>query len=276
MFAREDGSDLVPSDVTKVFTRLLAAAGVRRVRLHDLRHGAASLMLAGGADIAMVSKRMGHSSIRVTADIYSHLLHGVGRQTADAAETLVPARGAHPEPDAPTLRPHGPADTEAASPWEGEPLVRVEPPVGIAPTTFSLRAPQVVHQAPPGTTVPDRSPSSEALPDTSWHRLGPGTTGYAVTIWCPVPIRDPACQRPASACCPAHRLGGRLGRRPRRPGGVGSDRDGVQAVLVPAGARRLGAPEGTMNGSLTRLRPRCRSATGTLGCTAERPIHRRW
>jgi hypothetical protein len=120
VFAREDGSDLVPSDVTKVFNRLLAGAGVRRVRLHDLRHGAASLMLAGGADIAVVSKRMGHSSIRVTADIYSHLLQGVGRQAADAAEALVPARGAHPAPDAPTLRPHALEDDSTAPPLGGE------------------------------------------------------------------------------------------------------------------------------------------------------------
>jgi integrase len=49
-------------------------------------------MLAGGVDIAVVSKRLGHSSIRVTGDIYSHLLEGVGRQAAEAAEALVPPR----------------------------------------------------------------------------------------------------------------------------------------------------------------------------------------
>ena len=92
VFAREDGTDLTPSQVTKVFTRLSASAGLRPVRLHDLRHGAASLMLAGGVDLAVVSKRMGHSSIRVTVDTYSHLLPGVGRSAAEAAEALVPAR----------------------------------------------------------------------------------------------------------------------------------------------------------------------------------------
>ena len=54
------------------------AAGLRPVRLHDLRHGAASL-LAGGTEMAVVSKRIGHSSIAITADTYSHLLAGVGR-----------------------------------------------------------------------------------------------------------------------------------------------------------------------------------------------------
>jgi len=92
VFAREDGRDLSPGEVSKVFTRLVAGSGLRRTRLHDLRHGAASLMLAGGVDIAVVSKRLGHSSIRVTGDIYSHLLGGVGRQAAEAAKALVPAR----------------------------------------------------------------------------------------------------------------------------------------------------------------------------------------
>lgn len=49
-------------------------------------------MLAGGVDIAVVSKRLGHSSIPVTGDIYGHLLEDVGRQAAEAPEALVPAR----------------------------------------------------------------------------------------------------------------------------------------------------------------------------------------
>jgi integrase len=60
------------------------------IRLHDLRHGAASLGIAAGVPIAVVSKRLGHSSISVTADIYGHLLEGVGHQAAEAAAALVP------------------------------------------------------------------------------------------------------------------------------------------------------------------------------------------
>jgi site-specific recombinase XerD len=62
VFAREDGTDLSPGQVTTTFTRLSAAAGLRQVRLQDLGHGAASPMLAGGVDVAVVSQRMGHSS----------------------------------------------------------------------------------------------------------------------------------------------------------------------------------------------------------------------
>jgi integrase len=90
VFTREDGSGWHPEVVTKRFIALAAAAGVRPVRLHDLRHGQASLMLAAGVPLAVVSKRLGHSSITITSDTYSHMLEGVGRQAAEAAAALVP------------------------------------------------------------------------------------------------------------------------------------------------------------------------------------------
>ena len=130
VFAREDGTDLSPGQVTKIFSRLAEAAGLRQVRLHDLRHGAASLMLAGGVDVAVVSKRMGHSSVRLTVDTYSHLLQSVGRRAADAAEALVRPRVTTPAPDAPTSRPQGPENDEAAPPREAKPLVDRGAPSG--------------------------------------------------------------------------------------------------------------------------------------------------
>ena len=79
--------------MTKRFRVLAVEAGVRPVRLHDLRHGRASLMLAANVPMAVVSKVLGHSSITITSDTYSHLLGGVGRQAAEATAALVP-RGA--------------------------------------------------------------------------------------------------------------------------------------------------------------------------------------
>lgn len=92
VFTREDGTDLFPSYVTKLFGKLVKAAGVRPVRLHDLRHGAASLMLAQGIPMTVVSKRLGHSSVGITSDIYSHLLEGVGASAAAATEAAVRPR----------------------------------------------------------------------------------------------------------------------------------------------------------------------------------------
>lgn len=90
VFAREDGTPIPPSTVSSEFARLCDGAGLRHIRLHDLRHGQASLMLAAGVPIAVVSKRLGHSSISITSDTYSHLLGGVGAQAAEAAASLVP------------------------------------------------------------------------------------------------------------------------------------------------------------------------------------------
>ncbi len=92
VFAQPTGMPLQPDRVTKRFRELAVAAGLRPIRLHDLRHGQASLMLAAGVDLAIVSKRLGHSSLSLTADTYSHLLGGVGRAAADAAANLVPRR----------------------------------------------------------------------------------------------------------------------------------------------------------------------------------------
>jgi integrase len=57
-----------------------------------LRHSAASLFLASGADISTVSKLLGHSSIAVTADIYAHMLKGVGQRAVDGAAALIPRK----------------------------------------------------------------------------------------------------------------------------------------------------------------------------------------
>ena len=90
VFTREDGRGWHPEVVTKSFPRLAKQAGLVPCRLHDLRHLAASLMLASGAPLALVSKRLGHSSITVTADTYQHLFDGVGRDAAERAAALVP------------------------------------------------------------------------------------------------------------------------------------------------------------------------------------------
>lgn len=94
VFTRENGEALHPETVTRRFGRLVAAAGLRRVRLHDLRHGFASLALAAGVPLAVISKRLGHSSIAITSDTYSHLLEGMGKAAAEqmAGPVMHPAR----------------------------------------------------------------------------------------------------------------------------------------------------------------------------------------
>jgi integrase len=78
---RRVGTPLHPRNVLRVLRRLLQAAGLPRMRFHDLRHSAASLLLAAGVELAEVSMLLGHSELRVTLDIYAHLQ----RQTAAKA-----------------------------------------------------------------------------------------------------------------------------------------------------------------------------------------------
>ncbi len=92
VFARENGNPLSTEQVSKTFSRLVKRAGLRPIRLHDLRHGRASLLLAAGADMSIVSKLLGHSSNSFTADTYVHLLEGMGIQAAEAADALIPRK----------------------------------------------------------------------------------------------------------------------------------------------------------------------------------------
>jgi integrase len=83
----EDGRALDPAYVTRLFHKL--SVGLPKLTFHGLRHCAGSLWLAGGADIAVVSKLLGHSSIAITADIYAHLIAGIGQRAVDDGAALI-------------------------------------------------------------------------------------------------------------------------------------------------------------------------------------------
>jgi integrase len=82
VFCREDGRPLRPEFVTRHFQALAIKAGLPAIRLHDLRHTNASLALAAGIDIKVVSERLGHSTMAVTADLYTHVVPSLGRDAA--------------------------------------------------------------------------------------------------------------------------------------------------------------------------------------------------
>jgi integrase len=90
VFTQEDGSWLHPGKVTDLFERLVAASGLPPIRLRDLRHGAATLMLAADIDIKIVSDTLGHSDTRITRDIYQSVLPHVGKNAAEATAKLIP------------------------------------------------------------------------------------------------------------------------------------------------------------------------------------------
>jgi integrase len=90
VFVREDGQVLHPAAITDRFHALVAEAGLPPVRLHDLRHGAASIMLAVGVPMKVVQETLGHSSSTLTADTYTGVYPTVAAEAAEAAAALVP------------------------------------------------------------------------------------------------------------------------------------------------------------------------------------------
>jgi len=88
VFCNEVGRPLWKSDFERrIFHKLLAKAGLRRVRFHDLRHTFASRLLQNGESPAYVKEQMGHHSIKVTVDIYGHLVPGSNRAAVDRLDT---------------------------------------------------------------------------------------------------------------------------------------------------------------------------------------------
>ena len=97
VFTRQDGSGWHPSHVSDWFARISRAAGLPPITLHGLRHGAASMALAAGTDVKVVSAELGHSTAHFTQDTYQTVFPDVAKAAAEATAALlrgaVPARG---------------------------------------------------------------------------------------------------------------------------------------------------------------------------------------
>jgi integrase len=90
LFTHEDGRPLHPDHVSKVFRRLVTRAGLPAAKLHALRQYHAAALISTGADIAAVSKLLGHSSIAITSDIYGGLFEQASAELSERAAGLVP------------------------------------------------------------------------------------------------------------------------------------------------------------------------------------------
>jgi len=77
VFSQLDGKPLLPNTVTHNWIKLVRRIGLDGIRLHDARHSHASLMLKQGVHPKIVQERLGHASIQVTLDTYSHVVPGL-------------------------------------------------------------------------------------------------------------------------------------------------------------------------------------------------------
>ena len=75
--------------VRTVFHPLLAKAGLDRIRFHDLRHTSATLALSNGDNVKIVAERLGHSSPKMTLDVYTHAVPTLQRESAERMDTLL-------------------------------------------------------------------------------------------------------------------------------------------------------------------------------------------
>lgn len=119
VFTWEDGRPYHPEYLSQVFGRLVHQLGLPPIRLHDLRHCAATLSLAAGVHMKVIQRLLGHSSYQLTADTYTSVLPQLEQAAADAPVSLVP-RQVRPvaaveanDPDT-TDGPEQPSSSEAA------------------------------------------------------------------------------------------------------------------------------------------------------------------
>ena len=92
VFTSTTGTPLEPRNMVRLFKSLLRRAGLPDVRFHDLRHSAASLLIAQGVPLRTVMEVLGHSTITLTANTYGHLYEEAKRDAADAMDRMLGAQ----------------------------------------------------------------------------------------------------------------------------------------------------------------------------------------
>lgn len=89
VFCREDGAPIWPRTFSRRFELFAKAAGLPRIRFHDLRHTHATLALAAGVHPKVVQERLGHATIAITLDTYSHAIPALQEDAAATVAALI-------------------------------------------------------------------------------------------------------------------------------------------------------------------------------------------
>ena len=92
-FPNSKGGPINPDTITHAFKKVVRKIGLDKARFHDLRHTHATLMLKEGIHPKIASKRLGHASINITLDTYSHVLPGMQEDAALAFEKSLSSVG---------------------------------------------------------------------------------------------------------------------------------------------------------------------------------------
>ena len=95
VFTMENGEPVKPDYATRLFETLRKKSNLPKITLHGARHEHASLWIAGGGDVTLLSKRLGHSTSRITADLYVSRVGDADRAHAEVVAAMIPRAGAH-------------------------------------------------------------------------------------------------------------------------------------------------------------------------------------
>jgi integrase len=91
-FRTEDGIAIHPHSFSQAFTRIIERAGLRRIRLHDLRHTLATIAVKAGVPVKVISERLGYESPASTLKQYAHVVPGMQAEAAELVASTVDAR----------------------------------------------------------------------------------------------------------------------------------------------------------------------------------------
>lgn len=92
VFTTRTGRPVEPRNVYRSFTRVAQSAGLRVIRLHDARHGCATLLTAAGVAPRVVMEILGHSQISITMDVYTHVVQDTQREAISHMDRLLKRR----------------------------------------------------------------------------------------------------------------------------------------------------------------------------------------
>ena len=97
VFTTRTGRPIEPRNVYRTFTRVAGKASLRVIRLHDARHGTATLLTAAGVAPRVVMEILGHSQIAVTMNVYTHVVQDTQREAVSHMDRLLRKRPAAQE-----------------------------------------------------------------------------------------------------------------------------------------------------------------------------------
>src|SRR5206468_2500549 len=89
VFAQKNGKPIQPTEMARNYRNIVDKSGLPYIRFHDLRHTHATLLLQQGVHPKVVSERLGHSTIGITMDTYTHVLPNMQKEAAQQSEQLI-------------------------------------------------------------------------------------------------------------------------------------------------------------------------------------------